>query len=187
LPSPVSVRYRPVGCVRRGTAVAYRSGPRRKVVALSFDDGPWPDTPAFVRMLEVQRVPATFFMIGDQVTASYRATLRRELRDGDALTPIVTAFERPGQIVDIEGKVCIVTGASSGIGAATARLLSGLGAQVVLAARRVERLRELAVELPGSLAVPTDVTVPEKIQRLVAQALERYGRGALLARQAPST
>jgi peptidoglycan-N-acetylglucosamine deacetylase len=84
--SPVGVRYRPVGCARRGPAVAYRDGrPSRKVVALSFDDGPWPDTPAFVRMLEAQRVPATFFMIGEQVTARYRATLRRELRDGDAL------------------------------------------------------------------------------------------------------
>jgi peptidoglycan-N-acetylglucosamine deacetylase len=66
--------------------VSYSDGPSyRKVVALSFDDGPWPDTPAFVRMLESFRVPATFFMIGEQVTHSYQATLRRELRDGDAL------------------------------------------------------------------------------------------------------
>jgi peptidoglycan-N-acetylglucosamine deacetylase len=71
--------------MRRGPAIAYRGGPNRKVVALSFDDGPWPDTPAFVRMLEAEHAPATFFMIGDQVTARYRATLRRELRDGDAL------------------------------------------------------------------------------------------------------
>jgi len=84
-PAPLDVRYRPVGCLRRGPALAYRGGPRRKVVALSFDDGPWPDTPAFVAMLEAQRVSATFFMIGEQVSASYRATLRRELRDGDAL------------------------------------------------------------------------------------------------------
>jgi len=55
------------------------------VVALSFDDGPAAITPAFVRMLEAQHVHATFFMIGDQVTSAYRSTLRRELRDGDAL------------------------------------------------------------------------------------------------------
>jgi peptidoglycan/xylan/chitin deacetylase (PgdA/CDA1 family) len=71
--------------VRSGPAVAYSSGPRRKVVALSFDDGPWADTPAFVRMLEAQYVPATFFMIGEQVTAQYRSTLQRELHAGDAL------------------------------------------------------------------------------------------------------
>jgi peptidoglycan/xylan/chitin deacetylase (PgdA/CDA1 family) len=55
------------------------------VVALSFDDGPWPDTPAFVRMLEADHVPATFFMIGKQVSRSYQTTLLRELRAGDAL------------------------------------------------------------------------------------------------------
>jgi peptidoglycan/xylan/chitin deacetylase (PgdA/CDA1 family) len=83
---PSSYLYHPVGCVRRGGAVAYRSGPSRpKVVALSFDDGPWADTPAFVRMLETWHVPATFFLIGEQLTSTYRATLQRELRDGDAL------------------------------------------------------------------------------------------------------
>jgi len=77
--------YRPVGCVRRGPSVAYTDGPRRRVVALSFDDGPWPDTPAFVRLLEREHVPATFFLIGGQVTDRYRSLLRRELHDGDAL------------------------------------------------------------------------------------------------------
>jgi peptidoglycan-N-acetylglucosamine deacetylase len=85
-PSPRSYLYHPVGCVRRGAEVSYSSGPGyRKVVALSFDDGPWPDTAAFVRMLESRHVPATFFMIGEQVTSAYRSTLQRELRDGDAL------------------------------------------------------------------------------------------------------
>jgi len=77
--------YRAVGCVQRGPSVAYTHGPRRRVVALSFDDGPWPDTPAFVRLLEREHVPATFFLIGGQVTGRYRSLLRRELRDGDAL------------------------------------------------------------------------------------------------------
>ena len=78
--------------------------------------------------------------------------------------------------MDIDGAVCIVTGASSGIGAASARLLNELGARVVLAARRTERLADLAVELPGSLPVTTDVTVPGQIQQLVAQTVETYGR-----------
>jgi NADP-dependent 3-hydroxy acid dehydrogenase YdfG len=76
----------------------------------------------------------------------------------------------------IEGTVCIVTGASSGIGAATARLLAEGGASVVLAARRAERLHTLADELPDALAVRTDVTVAGEVQRMVDRTLARYGR-----------
>jgi peptidoglycan-N-acetylglucosamine deacetylase len=79
------VRYRPVGCVRSGAALAYRSGPAGRFVALSFDDGPYPLTPRFVQMLRANRAVATFFMIGRQVTTSYHSTLHRELREGDAL------------------------------------------------------------------------------------------------------
>jgi peptidoglycan-N-acetylglucosamine deacetylase len=84
-PAGAPVRYRPVGCRRSGPAVAYRHGPRRKEVALSFDDGPYPLTPSFVRMLDANGAVATFFMIGEQVTSRYRSTLHEELRDGDAL------------------------------------------------------------------------------------------------------
>ncbi|MGO8872389.1 MAG: SDR family NAD(P)-dependent oxidoreductase [Acidimicrobiales bacterium] len=66
----------------------------------------------------------------------------------------------------------MVTGASSGIGAATARLLRCLGARVVLAAPRAERLEMLAAELPGSLAVSTDLTIAEEIERLVARTID---------------
>jgi peptidoglycan-N-acetylglucosamine deacetylase len=78
------VRYRVVGCRARAQG-AYRHGPYGKQVAIGFDDGPAALTPAFVRMLEANRARATFFMIGRQVTGAYRATLLRELRDGDAL------------------------------------------------------------------------------------------------------
>lgn len=84
-PAAAPVRYRPIGCVRTGPAVAYSHGPRRKEVALSFDDGPFPLTPSFVQMLKANRAVATFFMIGGQITARYRTTLREELRNGDAL------------------------------------------------------------------------------------------------------
>lgn len=77
--------------------------------------------------------------------------------------------------MEIENAVCIVTGASSGIGAATARLLAAQGAKVVLAARRVDRLEALAGELPNSLAVPTDVTKPGDVERLIACTQETFG------------
>jgi NADP-dependent 3-hydroxy acid dehydrogenase YdfG len=86
--------------------------------------------------------------------------------------------------MDIDGAVCIITGASSGIGAATARLLSGLGARVVLAARRPERLEALAAELPGSLAIATDVTVSGEVRRLVTRTVDTYGTVNVLVNNA---
>ncbi len=81
---PRPARYRITGCRSRGT-LAYTHGPARKEVAIGFDDGPAPDTAAFVTMLERSHAQATFFMIGEQVSAAYRRTLLRELRGGDVL------------------------------------------------------------------------------------------------------
>ncbi|MCL5269852.1 MAG: SDR family oxidoreductase [bacterium] len=77
----------------------------------------------------------------------------------------------------LAGKVAIVTGASSGIGAATARELASQGAKVVLAARSAGRLRALAGEI-GSAAtsVPTDVTRGDDVERLVAKTMAEHGR-----------
>lgn len=77
---------------------------------------------------------------------------------------------------DLTARIVIVTGASSGIGAATARLLHQAGAHPVLAARRGDRLESMSKELDGGLAVPTDVTDREAIRRLVEATLNRYGR-----------
>jgi NADP-dependent 3-hydroxy acid dehydrogenase YdfG len=81
---------------------------------------------------------------------------------------------------NIEGKVVVITGASSGLGEAAARLLSAQGASVVLGARRVDRLRSLADELTGSggkaLPVTTDVTYCDQVKRLVEAAVQTYGR-----------
>lgn len=81
---------------------------------------------------------------------------------------------------NIEGKVVVITGASGGLGAATARHLSALGATVVLGARRIERIQDLARELAGNegkaLAVQTDVTRSAQVQALVNAAIDRYGR-----------
>jgi len=82
--APARSRYRIVGCISH-EAGAIRGGPARREVAIGFDDGPWTQTPEFVTMLERAGVKATFFMIGRQITASWRSTLLRELRDGDVL------------------------------------------------------------------------------------------------------
>lgn len=75
--------------------------------------------------------------------------------------------------------VFLITGASSGIGAATARAAAGAGYRVVLAARSTDRLQELASELGGderALAVPCDVTDWGQQEAMVQTTLERYGR-----------
>jgi NADP-dependent 3-hydroxy acid dehydrogenase YdfG len=81
---------------------------------------------------------------------------------------------------NIEGKVVVITGASSGLGEATARLLSAQGATVVLGARRADRLQSLADQLTRSggkaLAVTTDVTHCDQVKRLVDAAVQTFGR-----------
>ena len=76
----------------------------------------------------------------------------------------------------IDGKVVIVTGASGGIGLATARLLGSSGAKVVLAARNEEALRAAETEIPGSLAVRADMREASDISALVERTVERFGR-----------
>jgi NAD(P)-dependent dehydrogenase (short-subunit alcohol dehydrogenase family) len=88
----------------------------------------------------------------------------------------------------LDGKVAIVTGASSGLGVTFARALAEAGADVVLGARRVDRLEETKrlVEAAGrrALAVKTDVASPEECQGLVDAAMEAFGRVDVLVNNA---
>jgi NADP-dependent 3-hydroxy acid dehydrogenase YdfG len=81
---------------------------------------------------------------------------------------------------NIEGMVVVITGASSGLGEATARHLSAQGATVVLGARRGDRIESLAAALSASggkaLAIATDVTHCDQVKRLVDAGAQTYGR-----------
>jgi len=80
----------------------------------------------------------------------------------------------------IKDKVIVITGASSGLGEATARALSAQGAHIVLGARRQDRIQSLAAELAGSggkaIAMTTDVADREQVRKLVDAAVQAYGR-----------
>jgi NADP-dependent 3-hydroxy acid dehydrogenase YdfG len=79
---------------------------------------------------------------------------------------------------NIDGKVVVITGASSGLGEATARHLAAQGAKLVLGARRLDRLQALAEarNLPTDAAVQTDVTDRQQVKRLVDGAVAAHGR-----------
>jgi NADP-dependent 3-hydroxy acid dehydrogenase YdfG len=76
----------------------------------------------------------------------------------------------------MENKIIVITGASSGIGAAAARKMIGLGAKVVLAARREDQLNAMVAELgENALAVKTDVSKRADLDNLIQQAIRRFG------------
>ena len=88
----------------------------------------------------------------------------------------------------LEGKIAIITGANSGIGKATAELFAREGADLVLAARRLDKLQEVeayaASQGVRAISVTTDVSKPEDCHRLVEAAVEAFGRIDVLVNNA---
>ena len=86
--------------------------------------------------------------------------------------------------MDVNGKVVLVTGASEGIGAATARLLAANGAKVAVAARSIDKLNDLTGELGDGFAVQADMTQPASIAAMIDAVIEHYGRIDVLVNNA---
>jgi short-subunit dehydrogenase len=84
----------------------------------------------------------------------------------------------------INNSVVIVTGTSSGIGLATARLLALNGATVVLAARSAVKLKKFEKEIPNSFAIPTDMRKPAHIKALIKKTFDKYGHIDILINNA---
>tara|TARA_B100000700_G_scaffold324276_1_gene430012 strand:+ start:866 stop:1633 length:768 start_codon:yes stop_codon:yes gene_type:complete len=90
----------------------------------------------------------------------------------------------PFQSFRLDGKVAIVTGASSGIGEQTAKLLSSVGATVVAAARRIERLEKLADETKNVIPCSCDVTNDADCENLVETTFQEFGKIDILINNA---
>jgi NAD(P)-dependent dehydrogenase (short-subunit alcohol dehydrogenase family) len=84
----------------------------------------------------------------------------------------------------LDDQVTVVTGASSGLGAHFAKVLYAVGAQVVLTARRADRLESLAAELTGAHVCVADMADESDRERLVGEVLERFGRVDVLVNNA---
>ncbi|MSZ16499.1 MAG: SDR family oxidoreductase [Actinobacteria bacterium] len=102
------------------------------------------------------------------------------------MTNSSTSFDPTSQF-RVDGKIAIVTGASSGLGARFARVLHAAGATVVLTARRLDRLETLSAELPGSLAVQCDVADETQRISLINTVMQTYGRIDILVNNAGIT
>jgi NAD(P)-dependent dehydrogenase (short-subunit alcohol dehydrogenase family) len=95
------------------------------------------------------------------------------------------------ELFGLNGRVAVVTGASSGLGVGFARALAQAGANLVLAARRADRLESLAAQLGEAgaevLPVACDVTDPNQVEALKDACLERFGRADILVNNAGTT
>ncbi|MBX4212187.1 SDR family oxidoreductase [Candidatus Pacearchaeota archaeon] len=86
--------------------------------------------------------------------------------------------------MEVKDKVVIITGASQGIGLATAKHLAKHGAKVVLAARSEDSLKNLEKQIPHSMAIKTDVTKDQDVNNLIDKTIKKYGRIDILINNA---
>jgi len=96
----------------------------------------------------------------------------------------VTNTLEPLSLFRLDGRVALVTGASSGLGERFARVLDAVGARVVIAARRADRLEALAADLTDAVVVPCDLAVAADRERLIGTALDVAGRLDVLVNNA---
>jgi peptidoglycan-N-acetylglucosamine deacetylase len=111
----------PTGCAATGSPFVGGITTSRRVIALTFDDGPWYQTPEFLSLLERYRVPATFFEVGEHIAqfGEGGAVERRMLADGDMIgdhtwSHIVVAGAGPTAVSQIERTAAAIRGASHG-------------------------------------------------------------------------
>ncbi|MFT7648389.1 MAG: NAD(P)-dependent dehydrogenase (short-subunit alcohol dehydrogenase family) [Candidatus Poriferisodalaceae bacterium] len=104
---------------------------------------------------------------------------------GDMSEPIAaTQPVDPFAAFRLDGRVCLITGASSGLGERMARVYGAAGAKVVVAARRADRLTALAEDLPDALAISCDVGDDDACRSLIASTIEHYGQIDVLVNNA---
>jgi len=113
-PAPPAHTSAKIGCRAVGTSFRLAGPPLRRVVALTFDDGPGPLTPAFLDVLERERVPATFFVVG-RLIAGQEPLLRRMLAGGSTLgnhtfTHAHVAQGGRQEMLDAQGAIHAATG-----------------------------------------------------------------------------
>jgi NAD(P)-dependent dehydrogenase (short-subunit alcohol dehydrogenase family) len=103
------------------------------------------------------------------------------MSNGTAVAPDAESLQH---LFRLDGRVAIVTGASGGLGDRFARVLRSAGAEVVAAARRADRLEELADDVPGIVPVVCDVSDDADVERLVDTTLDQFGRIDVLVNNA---
>ncbi len=86
--------------------------------------------------------------------------------------------------MNINGKYVLITGASSGIGLATAKLLTAKGAKVALAARSKDKLEDISKSLPGSIAISADLSDENQVKKMIQKTYKRFGRIDILINNA---